>query len=119
MTSSPDWTYDLTPGPIFQDATTPSVRIASIDGQPVETDPDAGFSTVDHLMGAVGPVDIGIEANNVPVGTTVTLHVVRENATQTSVTSTPLAGSLALSTATVSFEFASLENTEVYLEVDW
>lgn len=119
VTSSPDWTYDLSPGPIFQDTTTPAVRITTIDGQPVNSDPEAGLDTVDHLMGATGAVDIGIEANNVPTGTTVTLHVVPENAHETNATSTPLVGSLALSTATVSFEFASLRNSEIYLEVDW
>lgn len=117
--STPAWTYDLTPGPVFQDTTTPSVRVATIDGHAVTSDPMAGIGTIDHNVSASGSATLGIEATNVPVGTIVGVYLVRHGVPEFAVASTPLTGSLALSTATATVEYESLVSTETYLYVDW
>ncbi len=93
-------TVTSSPGLVFPPATAPRVRVTSVDGVALPANPLGGFAPADILIDASGSVTIAIEANYVPLGTVVELTFVSEGNQSIEVTSTPLAGSLALSTAT-------------------
>ncbi len=78
----------------------PSVRITSVAGVSVPTHPGGSFAMPDVTFMDGSAVPIEIEAENVPLGTVVKLHLFAENGPDQIVDSTPLAGTLALSTAT-------------------
>lgn len=61
----------------------------------------------DVTMNNVSPVDVVIEARNIPVGTVVQLHLLSETDANQIVDSPPLAGTDALSTATATATFPS------------
>jgi len=54
----------------------------------------------DVTIDEAGPVTLTIEANNIPLGTTVNLVVRAEDTTTVVLTSTPLTGTFETSTAT-------------------
>lgn len=98
-----------TPGPVLPDATTPAVRVASVTiaGQtyPVPLDPASSFSApaADVVLSAGGSVLVLVEARNVAPGRTCELRVATTTGNGATVAVTPpLAGTFALSTATVS-----------------
>jgi hypothetical protein len=70
--ASPVYVADL-PGPIFI-AGTPSLRIASVAGQAVPANP-TGVADVTLPSTTSGPISVGFETVNVPVGNTVLLRV--------------------------------------------
>lgn len=78
----------------------PTLRVVSVDGVPVPPNPTGGFNPADVTIDNANPVDIAIEAENVPVGTTVTVQVHNESTGTTNIVSPPLSGTDALSTAT-------------------
>jgi hypothetical protein len=94
------------PGPVLPDANFPSVRIVSIGGVSVPPNPQASFfyapdTTLDP--GTANPINVSLQAANIPVGSVIAVSVVTEGvATRSTVNSTPLAGTLASSTATAS-----------------
>lgn len=95
------------PGQLFPDAMTPTVRVVSVTGggPPVliPQDPRAGLfpMTTDAQIPSTGPVTILLEARNVAPGRSCSLRVLNVVGTATTYTSTPLVGTQALSTATV------------------
>jgi len=97
-----------TPSPLLPDASTPAVRIASVQvgarQHPVATDPrsDTESSSTDVLLSDPGAAIFHIEARNVAPGHTVQVRVTNLHGNAAVVTSTPLVGTQALSTATVS-----------------
>lgn len=64
------------PGSIFPDATAPTLRVTSVDGKPVPVDPLARVTTDDVSFNSSGPVELEIEAMNVPEGLVVVVRVV-------------------------------------------
>jgi hypothetical protein len=81
----------------------PSLRIATVGGVAVPAAPTGSFTLADVVLPAsvANPVTIGLAATNIPVGTTVTVTV-KGLYGDVSTVSTPLTGTLAASTASVS-----------------
>ncbi|MCC6561361.1 MAG: hypothetical protein IT478_08395 [Xanthomonadales bacterium] len=91
------------PAPLFLTGI-PRLRIASVNGQAA---PAAPTGRADILLDAAAPgtLTVGVEAFNVPIGTTVTLIVTPPRGLATTVASTALQGSEAASTASASVAF--------------
>ena len=71
-----------------------------------------------RTFAAVGPVTIAIEARNVAVGLTVTVRIVpKTGGTSFVLSSTALAGTFELSTATALLDFSPPGPYEVYLSL--
>ncbi|HEX4954504.1 MAG TPA: hypothetical protein VF017_14020 [Thermoanaerobaculia bacterium] len=104
--SSPSAVY-ASPFGLFLPTSQPSVRVVSIDGVPVPTLPDGSFTPPDLTINNSGASTVAIEARNVPLGTLVKLVLLSENAADQMVDSTPLAGTLELSTATATLAIPS------------
>ncbi|MGE3165386.1 MAG: hypothetical protein AB7O52_10815 [Planctomycetota bacterium] len=88
------------PGVVFLPANAPQVRVTTIDSVSVPAQTTGSFVNPDVTLNVSTQVAVNLEANNVPVGTTVNLTLRSEDGTTVTVTSTPLAGTLATSTAT-------------------
>ena len=88
------------PGIIFPPANAPTVRVTSIDAQPVPDQTTGSFENPDVTINTTTAVTLDIEATNIPVGTVVTLTLRSESGTTVTVVSSALAGSLGMSTAT-------------------
>jgi hypothetical protein len=73
----------------------------SIDGVPIKQDPTGSFELPDVSIDKTTAVTVQIEAHNVPLGTIVRLHIFSENGPDQILDSSPLTGTLAQSTATV------------------
>ena len=100
--------YSGTPYGLFlSPAGIPAVRVVSIGGNPVATSPTGTFTVPDVTVNSSGPLAVAISAANVPVGTVVTLQIFSENGPDQTILSTPLAGTLAVSTATASVTLPS------------
>lgn len=106
--SSPAFSFTA-PNPIFY-ANAPSVRIASIGGIAVPAGP-TGFRDVVLPGLTTNPVTVGLETTNVPVGTTISLKALPERGSVTSATSTAVAGSNALGTATADINLPPANST--------
>ena len=89
-----------TPFNLFLPTTPTSVRVTSVAGVPVSPSPTGSFTMPDVTINSGSAVPFAIEAKNIPVGTVVTLQVISENGADQTANASPLAGTLALSTAT-------------------
>ncbi len=95
------------PGTLLPDASTATLRVVSITigGQThsVPSDPvsDTNATSADLILSGSGSATFNLEARNVAPGTTCTLRVLDLLGAATTYTSTPLVGTSALSTATV------------------
>jgi hypothetical protein len=87
----------------------PSLRIASVAGiAPVSTSGSLqGVPDILLPSSQANPVDVAIEAANIPVGSIVDVTVTPDTAARTTVQSTPLAGAQSASTATASVNIPS------------
>ena len=83
----------------------PSVRVLSIAGVALPSNPTGSFELPDVNIDASAATPVIIEGRFVPVGTIVRLHLVSEDGADQTVDSAPLAGTLALSSATASVVF--------------
>jgi hypothetical protein len=83
----------------------PIVRVTSIGGIAVSPTPTGDAATPDVTFNQSGPVVVGIEARNVPVGTVLQVRIMSGVVAAFVVNSTPLAGTLEQSTATASVTF--------------
>lgn len=83
----------------------PLVRVTSIGGIPVSAAPSGDAATPDASINQSGPVTVDIEARNVPLGTVLQVRVMSEASPDFLVNSTPLAGTLQLSTASADVTF--------------
>lgn len=93
--------YTATPFGLFlSTAGLPSVKVVSVGGNPVATNPTGTFTIPDVTVNSNQPLAVAIQASNVPLGTVVTLQIFSENAPDQTIQSTALAGTLASSTAT-------------------
>ena len=98
-----------TPFPAFY-ANVPTVRITSIGGQSAPASP-TGFRDVVLAGVTTNPVTVAFETTNIPLGTTITLSAAPERGAATTVTSTAVAGSIALGTATASIDLPNGNST--------
>jgi len=95
-----------TPGLVFPPVDAPTLTATMVAAQAVPADPVADVEAIDATIDSVDPVTIQIQATYIPIGTTVDVRVVPKRAGNSFVvTSTPLAGALALSTATADVTF--------------
>jgi hypothetical protein len=96
-------TLVVSPGPITP-AVTPSLRITSIGDQSVRQAPTGNTATPDVSFATppTGPVAVNLAAANIPLGTSVKVRVTPQVGSFTEVTSDPLMGTVASSTATAS-----------------
>jgi len=116
--SVPPWTSS-TPGPVFPPSGSPTLRVASVDSVPVPTDPLAGIVTPDVAIDTDQPVTLNIEATNIPVGTTVRVHIVPEQGDAVRADSTPLVnvgGGLLTATYTTTLPRGKCE---IQLRANW
>jgi hypothetical protein len=91
--------------PVLPSANFPSVKITAVGGSTVPPNPQATFLSVPDTSldpnATPNPVTVNLQATNVMLGTVLAVSVVTEGfPTATTVNSTPLAGTLSLSTAT-------------------
>lgn len=98
--------------------TFPFLRVASIDGQNVPTNPRASLPDVDITLDTAQDVDIVVAAQNIPLGTQVTLVVINETLGLTNYQTTGLAGSLENSTATAQVTVPA-GYTRIYTRANW
>ena len=82
----------------------PSLTVTTVAGVAAPASPTGSFANPDITLpaGTANPISIGLAASNIPLGTTVTVSVKPLDGAASSATSTPLAGTLAASTATAS-----------------
>jgi hypothetical protein len=89
----------------------PRLRVTSIVDQAgthlVADPPSASFAIPDVTIDDSGPVTVNIEAQNIPVGTVVQLHVVSQTGPGQVVDASPLVGTSAASTATATVTLPS------------
>lgn len=89
-----------TPFGLFLPATIPTVKVLTIGGVAVNMSPTGSFTIPDVTVNSNSPLLVQIQAQNVPVGTTVTLFIFPENGPDQTISSSPLNGTLASSSAT-------------------
>lgn len=101
--------YTVTSVPnLYLPTVTPgSVKVLSVGGVALPAAPTGSFTLPDVSINSNQPVTINLGAANIPLGTTVTLLFNSETTADFSATSTPLAGSVAASTATATVTFPS------------
>ena len=107
---------------VFADPSqTPSLRVTTVNNQSVPVDPSATILTNDVTIATTDPVELLIEARNVPADTQtifVTVRVVPQFGVPTEVQSaTPLVGTFSLSTTSVTIAFPDTRS-EVVLRID-
>jgi hypothetical protein len=91
--------------PLPTASTVPTITVTSVNGVSVAQPAQGAFLTPDVTINAASAVTINISAVAVPVGTVVQLNIVSELGADQNVSCTPLAGTLASSTATCSASF--------------
>jgi hypothetical protein len=96
----------------------PTVTITSINGMSVPAAPTASYTAPDVIINNGTAVPVAIAATNVPVGTVVMLYVSSETGTGQVVSASPLAGTVASSTATASIVWP-LGVSRVYVRAVW
>lgn len=112
-----------TPG-LVNLATTPTLRINSVAGVSVPPEPRGTLGNAPDIpftTAPANPVAVELQAANIPLGTQVTVILTPESGASATVQSTPLAGTLAASTATASVTLPtgrSLLNATVTIDVN-
>jgi len=99
---------------------TPSVRVVSVAGMPVPPSPTGSLTMPDITISELTSVPLEIEARNIPPGTVVQLHIFSEanNGTGQVVNTTPLGGTMQLSTATATYTFPA-GFSQGYVRATW
>ncbi|HVW84327.1 MAG TPA: hypothetical protein VHB50_06585 [Bryobacteraceae bacterium] len=101
MNVSRAYLYTATPYNLFiSNAGVPALSVASVGGVAVKNPPFGNFVVPDVVINSSAPVSFSIQASNVPLGTTCTLTIFSENGPDLNITSSPLTGTVASSTAT-------------------
>jgi hypothetical protein len=98
----------------------PSLQVTGVGGVPVPSSPTGSFTIPDVIVNSSSPLVFNIQASNIPVTTpvTVTLILLSENGPDQILTSTPLSGTLASSTATASATLPS-GYSRGYVKATW
>lgn len=107
------------PGQVFAEADLPTLKVTSISGLPVPSDPAAGIETADLEIDTAAAVTLTIEATNVPVGRVVQVRIVPAQGAVIYQNSSPLVdfgGGMLFATASVVFPSGP---SEVQLRVTW
>lgn len=115
----PNWISSFAPMPVFPAANAPVLQVTTIGGQSASTDPAATIYTTETILNTGLPVTVGIEARNIPAGTTVSVRIVPARGAPFTVTSTPLVlqgGGVLTATATVTFPSGK---SEIQLRANW
>jgi hypothetical protein len=81
------------------------IRIVSVDGVPIPATPAGAIMPPDVVINAPRPVTLALEGRGIPPGTPVTINLLLDPGGSQTVTSTPLAGTVELSTATATATF--------------
>ena len=89
----------------------PSVRLVSIDGVPL--------NTYDFGRSAAKPVTLMIEARFVPPGSPIEMEFFGERGAKQAITSTPLEGTLQLSRATAQITFHGRNSVRLLVRAKW
>lgn len=116
--------FQGTPPPSLNLGASPTLRITTVAGVNVPTDPKGTFGNTPDIpftAAPANPVTLGIAAANIPLGTRATIILTPETGAITTVQSTPLAGTVAASTATASVTLPqgrSLLNAIVTIEAN-
>ncbi len=92
------------PGLLFSPNPLPIVRVVSVDGTGLPSNPIGDPQVPDAQIDEDGDTVIAIEGNNIPVGTIVRLNMQSDNGPPMIVESSPLAGTFGSSTATASVQ---------------
>ena len=95
----------VSPGLVFPPAGSPKVQVTAIDGVPVPNNPQGNFNPADLTINEAGAVTIDVAAENIPVGTVVTLDIWTESTGNQTIQTTPLVGTTANSTASATATF--------------
>lgn len=83
----------------------PALRIASVGGVSAPPSPNGSLQSVPDVVvpsSQPNPVTVALEGANIPIGTVIQVTLQPSNGTRTSVQSSPLAGTVAASTASAS-----------------
>jgi len=108
-------------GPLFNvplPSAVPTVAITSINGIAVPSPPTGSFTAPDITIGSATAVPIAIAATNIPIGTVVKLIVSSETGADQTVQTSPLAGTVASSTATANIVWP-LGVSRVFIRATW
>ena len=89
-----------TPGPVLPPPSSPRVRVVSINGATVPTTPLGNMASADLTIDTSSAATIQIEAENIPLGTLISLTMLSESREKIEAQSTPLTGTFENSTAT-------------------
>jgi hypothetical protein len=104
--------------PAQADRALSSLRVVSVDGVALEN-PTASITSADVTTETRDPIEVAVEARNIPLGTVVNLRVISENAADQVLDSTPLAGTRALSTATVTIPSLPPGFSRAFVRAEW
>jgi len=97
----------VTPGFVFPPANAPSVKVVRVAGVAVPAAPTGSFLNPDVTLSGVASATLDIEGRKIPPGTVVQLTLTPETGSAVTVSSSPLAGTLDLSTATATVTIPS------------
>ncbi|MCW8138075.1 MAG: hypothetical protein KIT58_04130 [Planctomycetota bacterium] len=106
------------PGTVLLPPSAPLVRVVRVAGQDVAASPTGSFVTPDVTIDAAGTVTVELQARNVPPGTVLQLTFQPETGSAFTASSSPLTGTLELSTATVQAQFPH-GGTRVFVRASW
>jgi hypothetical protein len=108
-------------GPLFNvplPTAVPTVAITSINGTVVPAVPTGSFQAPDVTINNAAAVPIALAATNIPLGTVVSLIVSSETGADQTVAASPLAGTVASSTATANIVWP-LGVSRVFIRAIW
>ncbi len=110
--------YTARPSYVFIPSELVPIKITKVGGQAVPANARAMFDPADIVINNSGNTIIEIEARNIPLATVVELSLVSETGEVVNVDSTPLAGTLATSTATASIT-VPFGFSRFYVQATW
>lgn len=84
---------------------TPSLSITQVNGVAVPPEAAGSYLNPDVIINAPGAVNVNLAAANIPLGTIVSLRITAETGADTTISCSPLGGTVAASTATCSASF--------------
>lgn len=98
----------------------PQVRVVAVTGAAgsVPEYPTGSYNQPDVTVDTTGPVTLTVVANYVPVGSMVQLYIYSETGADQIINSTPLAGTLMTSTATIMATFPA-GPSRMFVRSDW
>ena len=106
------------PKPVLFPEFGPVLRVTTVDGVAVSADPSGSFAMPDVTINNLEPVTIMLEAENIPVGTQISLRLVSPEGILRQTTTTPLSGSDEMSTASATVTIPSAFS-RFYLSAEW